>query len=102
MDGYVLPSYYIYGGAIPEGFKGNIFKYELTVFNEEKDKFALAYSAQATKENGFVWIGFPDNEILIHDVSVEMVKQGHKKYINVMGRIKDKKYKDQSAAKTVL
>ena len=38
----------------------------------------------------------------MHDVFVEMVKEGHKQYINAMGRIKGKNYKDEAEAKTVI
>ena len=38
----------------------------------------------------------------MHDFSVEMVKEGHKKYINAMGCIKGVKYEARAAAKTVI
>ena len=56
VDGSVLLTYDIYGSTIPEEYKGNIFKYKVTDFDEEEEKFNLAYSAQAIKENEFVWI----------------------------------------------
>ena len=38
----------------------------------------------------------------MHDFSVEMVKEGHKKYINAMGCIKGVKYEARATAKTVI
>ena len=102
IDGSVILPYDIYGGAINEGTKGNIFKYRVTDFYDKERKVTLAYSAHTIKKNGYLWIDIPDNEILMHDVFVEMVKEGHKQYINAMGRIKGKKYKDEAAANTVL
>ena len=43
LDESVLLTDNIYGGAIPEGVKENIFKYKVTGFDEEEDKFTLAY-----------------------------------------------------------
>ena len=37
----------------------------------------------------------------MHDISVEIVKEGHKKYFNVVGRIKWGKYKAEAAYKRV-
>ena len=70
VDGYVLLTDDTYGGTINEGYKGNIFKYKVTDFDEGGYKFTLAYSAQAIKQNVFVWIDFLDDNILMHDVSV--------------------------------
>ena len=102
VDGSVLLTDDIYGVVIPEGAKGNIFKYNMTYFDEEEEKFILTYSAQDIRENLFVWIYFPEDEILMHDVSVEMVKKGHTQYLNTVGRIKIKKYEAEAADKTVL
>ena len=41
MDVSVLLTYDIYGGAIIEGAKGNLFKYKLTDFDEEEEKLTL-------------------------------------------------------------
>ena len=60
MDGSVLLIYDIHGGVIPEGAKGNLLKYKVDGFDEEEEKFTLAYSAQAIEENEFIWIYFPD------------------------------------------
>ena len=89
-DGSVMLTDDIYGGTIPEEAKGKLFKYKVTDFDEEEDKFTLKYLAQAIRENGYVWIGFPYNESLMHDLYVEMVKEGHEKYHNVIGHIKVK------------
>ena len=102
VDGSVLLTDDIYGGAIPEGAKGNIFKYNMTYFDEEEEKFILTYSAQDIRENLFVWIYFPEDEILMHDVSVEMEKEGHKQYFNAVGRIKVIKYEAEAEAKIFL
>ena len=47
VDVSMLLTYDIYGSKIPEGAKGNIFKYMVTYFYEEEYKFTLTYSAQA-------------------------------------------------------
>ena len=41
-------------------------------------------------------------KILMHDVSVKMVKEGHNQYLNAMGRIKGKRHRDEAAANTVI
>ena len=45
VDGSILLTDDTYSGVITEGYKGNIFKYKVTDFDEEEDKFTLAYSA---------------------------------------------------------
>ena len=62
VDGYVLLTDDICGSAIPERAKGNIFKCKVSDFDEKEHKFTLKYSAQAMKDNGYVWINFPDAE----------------------------------------
>ena len=47
VDGYVLLIDGIYGGVITEGSKVNLFRYNVTGFNEEEEKFNLKCSAQA-------------------------------------------------------
>ena len=102
VDGSVLLTSDIYGDAIPEGVKENIYKYKFTDFYEELEKFTLKYSAQSIEDNGFVWIDFPYNESLMHDVSVEMLKEGPEQYLNMMGCIKGIMYDNEATAKTVL
>ena len=87
-DGSMLLTDDIYGGKIPEESKIKLFKYNVTDLDEEEEKLTLAYSAQAIKENEFIWIDFPNDKSLMHYVSIEMSKQGHEKYLNAMGRIK--------------
>ena len=58
VDGSMLITDDIYGGAIPEGAKGNIFKYKVTGFYKQEEEFNMTYSAQAIKESGFAWIDF--------------------------------------------
>ena len=60
VDGSVLLTDYIHGGVIPEGAKWNLLKYKVDGFDEEEEKFTLAYSAQVIEENEFIWIYFPD------------------------------------------
>ena len=38
----------------------------------------------------------------MHDVSVEMLKEGPEQYLNMMGFIKGKMYNNEATAKTVL
>ena len=64
----------IYGGTIPEKSKIKLFKYNVTDLDEEEEKLTLAYSAQAIKENEFIWIDFPNDKSLMHYVSIEMSK----------------------------
>ena len=92
----------IYCGAILELSKGNIFRYNVTDFDEEEWKFNLTYSSQAIKENLFVCIYFPDDESLMHDVSIQMVKEGREKCLNAMLRIKGERYEAEAADNTVL
>ena len=49
VDGSVILTDDIYGGAIPKVAKGNIFKHNVTDFDEEEENFTLAYSAQTIK-----------------------------------------------------
>ena len=92
----------IYGGAIPEGDQGNIFKYKVTDFYDEEEKFTPEYSAQAIKKNLSVWIDFTDDERLMLDISVKTIKYIYKKSINAMGCIKVKMLNAEAEAKTVL
>ena len=43
MDGSVLLTDDIHGGAIPKGAKWNLLKYKVDGFDEEEEKFTLAY-----------------------------------------------------------
>ena len=52
--------------------------------------------------NELVWIDFTDNESLMHDLSIEMLKEGHEQYLNAMGHIIIKNYKAEAAAMAVL
>ena len=61
-DKIILLDESICGSKVPPPAQGELFKYKVIHYNEDKDEFKLQFMEQAIELNGIKWIDFPSTE----------------------------------------